>query len=89
MGLQRIDENFDKLVNSVLSSIEPEFPKINKKELFEIATINFLEEWFKIEKERDEYSQKQKLKRFSEKIQSIKKILIQNGWMPDKKRKKK
>ena len=36
-----------------------------------------------------DYAQKQMLKRYSEKIETIKEILIKNGWMPDKKRKRK
>lgn len=89
MAFQRIDDNFDKLVVSVLGNLDPEFPKINKKELYQVATIDFLQKWFEIKKERDDFTQRQMLKRYSEKIQTIMEILIKNGWMPDKKRKRK
>lgn len=89
MGFQRIDDNFDSLVVSVLSNLDPKFPKVNKKELYQIATIEFLQKWFEITKERDDYKQRQLLKKYSDKIASVKEILIENGWMPENRRKKK
>jgi len=89
MALQRIDDNFDKLVASVLKNLDPSFPHINKKELYQISVINFLEKWSEIKKEKDDTIQKQMLKRYSEKIFGIKKILIKNGLMPDENRKRK
>jgi len=89
MALQRIDDNFDKMVSSVLKNLDPAFPIKNKKELYEISVINFLQEWDKIIKQKEPLFQKRFLEKYSEKIKAIKKILIKNNWMPQTDRRKK
>lgn len=85
MAFQRIDDNFDKMVNSVLGSLEPVFPLKNKKQVYEVGVAFFLIQWEKIKKEKDDLKKARMLSDYTKKVLSIKQILENNNLMPVRK----